>query len=223
MLVKLSHPINANDPGWPGNPTLKYEPFTSIIDGDVANTYKLELFNHFGTHFDAPNHFYDPGLKIAQLPPENFIYEHPLLLKIPLAYEQILMPSDLIPYYDQIQKADFLMIYSGLKSERKGNPNAYKNQGPAFGAEAAKYIMDHFNLKALAVDWISLASFLYPEQGKLAHQYLFGAFHNHYTCVIEDANFEDIIDRHVKRVYALPLLIDGVDSGPVTIIAECDA
>ena len=222
MFVKLSHNLSKNDPGWPGFPTYDYTPLTQISKGDVAYTYSITLFNHFGTHFDAPKHYNDEGLRITKLPLDTFIYEKPLLLEIKKSYEEFVTPSDLEPYADQLREADLLMIRSGFVSKRKEDPEGFAKRGPAFSADAAKYVMDNFKLKAIAVDWISLASYAYPDDGTLAHQYLFGKYHDHYTCIIEDACFEEIVGKKIKRVYAFPLMLEDVDSAQVTVIAEAE-
>jgi kynurenine formamidase len=220
MYVKLSHNLKVGGVGWPGNPKLSFTQQTSIKNGDIANTFDLHLFNHFGTHFDAPNHFWDPGLKIAQLPIETFVYEKPLLLEIPKDFAELVTSKDLIPYADKIAKADLLMIRSGNVTKRDSDPARFVNEGVGFSCDAAKYVMDNFKLKAIAMDWLSLASYTNTEDGNEAHRILFGKCHDHYTCAIEDCTFEPIRGKEVKKVFALPLIVEGVDSGPVTIIAE---
>ena len=223
MFVRLSHIMDGSAPGWPGSPTCQAEAIQTIADGAVSNTFQLSIFNHFGTHFDAPNHYNDPALKITELPLEYFVYDKPLLIDIPKSYEEFVLPSDLKPFEAEIKKSDFLMIRSGFTSKREEDPVNYAEHGPGLSAAGCKYIMDHFNLKAIAMDWISLASVPHTDDGTLAHQYLLGCFHDHFTCIIEDARFEDIVGKKLKRVYAFPLLVGmGVDSGPVTLIAETE-
>ena len=76
----LSHPLDTNDPGFPGEPTLTIQPATRIAEGDAYNSSIVHLFNHFGTHFDAPAHFNPHGRSIAELDISHFIYERPLLI-----------------------------------------------------------------------------------------------------------------------------------------------
>jgi len=223
MFVRLSHIMERDMPGWPGSPTCYKAEIQTIREGAVSNVYLLTVMNHFGTHFDAPNHYNDPAPKISELPLEYFVYDRPLLIDIKKSYEEFITPAELEPFYGQIKKADFLMIHSGFSHNRLDDPVNYAGHGPAIGAEACKYIMDNFNIKAVAMDWISLASVPYKDDGTLAHQYLLGCYHDHYTCIIEDCTFEGIVGKKIKRVYALPLLMGmGVDSGPVTVIAECE-
>ena len=115
-------------------------------------------------------------------------------------------------------------MHSGLTEDRVKRPDDFMNNCPAIGPEAAKYLMDNFRLKALMVDWLSIASPLYPDHAEKAHQYFLGLHHDHFTCLIEDEDFRGILGegKNVKRVYAIPLMLKGVDSSNVTVFAECE-
>src|SRR5690606_33580536 len=99
--------------------------------------------------------------------------------------------EDLEPFSEEIKEADLLMIRSGFSEIRKTDPDGYAAEGPGFTGDSCKYLMDEFpNLKGVAMDWISLASYTSIEEGILAHQYLLGMFHDHHMVIIEDLNFE---------------------------------
>lgn len=221
MFELLSYPLQHEAPGWPGLFKVAYEPLSLISAGEVANVYKITLCNHFGSHMDGPKHFNERGPRLAELPLERFIYDHPLLVDIPKSFNEMVMVHDLEPYYEQIKAADLLMIRSGFSQYRASDPEQYAHNGPSISAEACKYMMDHFaHLKAVALDWLSLASISDMENGVLAHQYLLGCHHDHYICIIEDCCFDKIRERTMKRVFSIPLFIEVVDSSPITLLAE---
>jgi arylformamidase len=221
MHKRISYNINDKAPGWPGNPIPQIEPYTLIFEGEVANQYQVTMPNHFGSHMDGPKHFNDQGPRLAEMPLETFIYDNPLLLDIPKSFHEMVTVQDLEPYESQIKKADLLMIRSGFSVNRTDDPKRYASEGPAISSEACKYMMDHFpQLKAVALDWISLASYAHLPDGILAHQYLLGSFHDHYICIIEDLNFAELEADQLRRVLSIPLFIDSIDSSPVTVIAE---
>ena len=83
MYVRLSYPLEAYVPAWPGTPQLQLEPLMQLSAGDVANTFLLHLHNHIGTHYDAPNHYIKDGLSISELPLEYFIFTCPLRVELP--------------------------------------------------------------------------------------------------------------------------------------------
>jgi kynurenine formamidase len=223
MYVRLSSIMDAKNPGWPKAFRCMASPIQTLQEGAINTSFIITLMNHFGTHFDAPNHYMESGLKISELPLDAFFYEKPLLLEIPKSFEEFVTAEDLKPHAEKLKNADFLMIRSGFRKLRETDPENYAARGPGVGSDAAKYIMDNFRLKAIAVDWISLASVPHTDDGDIAHYYLLGKYHEHYTCIIEDACFEGIVGKKVKRVTALPILVGmNVDSGPVTIVAEVE-
>lgn len=217
----LSYPLDVNDPGFPGEPTLTLETCTSTDNGDVYNSSKIHLFNHFGTHFDAPRHFNPQGVSIAQLPLDQFIYNKPLLLDIPKNTGEMIEPEDLQEYLASIQQADFLIIRTGLEKVRLQNPQEYAANGSAVSIQAAQYLIDNAaNLKAIGFDFISLASPAHPEHGVKAHQIMLGMFSENFICIIEDMQLAHINKTVLQRVFALPLRVKGIDSSQVTVLAE---
>lgn len=83
MYKTLSYEISKDAPGWPDCPKIKIEPVNSIMTGDFFNAYNVKLFNHFGSHMDAPKHFREDGLSICELDWDRFIYDNPVLIHIP--------------------------------------------------------------------------------------------------------------------------------------------
>ena len=171
MFKILSYPIKDGDPTWPGNPTCSLEPHTSIAKGDTANTATIHLFNHYGTHLDGPMHFNPNGISLDKVPVERFFYQKPLVIDVPKKAGEKILTEDLIPYKDQIAQADFLFLRTGFWKKRKSDPSVYENNGPAVGSAAATYLRENFpNLKAIGLDFVSLASYSDGKDGDLAHQ-----------------------------------------------------
>ena len=57
MRVFVSHLIRKGDPGWPGNPTVELNQYTSLENGDTANTYSFTLFIEDGHMAGLPSGF----------------------------------------------------------------------------------------------------------------------------------------------------------------------
>lgn len=221
MRKLLSYPMDEMSPGWPGNPKVKIKAYTNMSEGDVNNHFEVKFFNHFGSHMDGPKHFNNDGARIAELPVETFFYDRPLLIDLPKSYGELVTREDLEPYAEKMKDADLLMIRSGFSDKRKSDPEGYAGNGPGFTGDSCKYLMDEFpNLKGVAMDWISLASYTNIDEGILAHQYLLGMFHDDYMVIIEDLNFASLTNDTLESVIALPLLINGIDSAPCTVVAE---
>ena len=221
MYQILSYPIKKGQPTWPGNPAFSLEPHTSIAGGDTANTCTIHLFNHYGTHLDGPMHFYGKGITQYQVHFGQFFFHNPLLLDIPKEPGAKLMPEDLIPHREDVKDADLLLIRTGFSKYRREKPDLYENNGPAVSSRLARYLQDNMShLKALALDFVSLASYSDTKDGDLAHQIMLGMYHNRYICIIEDVNMEGLPSGFLKNAAAVPLIIEGIDSSPVTMWAE---
>lgn len=221
MYQLLSYPISRNQPTWPGNPTFSLEPHTSISQGSVANTCTIHLFNHYGTHLDGPRHFYDQGISLDQVPFEHFFFHKPLLVDIPKEPGEKISSQDIIPFRNEIEAADLLLIRTGFGTYRAEQPQVYEHNGPAVSSNAARYLQDHLShLKAIALDFVSLASYSDRTDGDLAHQIMLGMYDSHYICIIEDVNMKGLPAGFLNKAAAIPLVIEGIDSSPVTMWAE---
>lgn len=217
----LSHQLKVGDPGFPGEPTLTIEKSTRIADGDVYNSSILHLFNHFGTHFDAPAHFNPKGATISELSIDHFVYERPLLVDLPKGKGSLIEAADIAALLPQLEDADCLILRTGLEALRSAVPQEYAATGCAFSIDAAQYLLDHApQLKAVGFDFISLASPAHPEHGVKAHQILLGKFSSNYICIIEDMALAHLDGQRLRRVFAMPLRVVDADSGQVTILAE---
>lgn len=221
MYQLLSYPIKEGQPTWPGNPAFSLEPHTSIAKGSAANTCTIHLFNHYGTHLDGPLHFHGGGVSLDKLPLERFFFNHPLLLDIPRKPGEKIKPEDIIPYEQEIAGADLLMIRTGFWQYRCSQPTVYENNGPAISSSAARYLQDkQSHLKAIALDFVSLASYSDTEDGDLAHQIMLGMYDSHFICIIEDVDMKALPAGFLKKAAAVPLIMEGIDSSPVTMWAE---
>ncbi|MEB3103802.1 cyclase family protein [Ferviditalea candida] len=221
MIKVLSHPIRVGDPGWPNNPTFAFEPFTRIgKDGEPANTYMLHLFNHFSSHMDGPNHFNPKGIQLWEVPADRFVFRSPLLVDINRGKDELITVDDIRPYEKQLAESDALLIRTHFTRLRSVEPETYASYGPGISPELAEHLVKNFaNLKAIALDFISLAAYQHGPEGVLSHQWMLGNFVDNYILIIEDLNFEDVIQNDLQTVVALPLRIQDVDSAPCTVIA----
>lgn len=222
MYLRLSHTLNERDRAFPGSPTMKLTPFETIgVDQAACNTYRMEIFNHFGTHMDGPNHFVPDGKQLWELELDTFISHRPLMIDIPKGEGEAVFPEELMAYDEQIQQADMLFIRSGFEKMRKTDNLRYSSRGPCISARAAKLIIERWsNLKAVGMDWISLASPLQQEDGIRAHQIMLGLDGNPPVLIIEDISMEKVDAAKLEKVFVLPVFVEGVDSAPVTILAQ---
>lgn len=71
-VVDLTHSYDENFPTFDGKPGIIRE---KVVDfkKDGYNIYKLTIFEHTGTHIDAPLHFTESATSVADLAPENLV------------------------------------------------------------------------------------------------------------------------------------------------------
>lgn len=71
-VVDLTHAWDETFPTFDGLPGITYEPAVKFEDSGYQ-LWKLSIFEHSGTHIDAPLHFTADGTSVADLPVEQLI------------------------------------------------------------------------------------------------------------------------------------------------------
>ncbi|HOZ33799.1 MAG TPA: cyclase family protein [Tabrizicola sp.] len=71
-VVDLTHAYDGAFPTFDGNPGILYEPAVKF-EGNGYQLWKLTIYEHTGTHIDAPLHFSADGTSVADLAPEQLI------------------------------------------------------------------------------------------------------------------------------------------------------
>lgn len=223
MYIELSYHLEEDMPIYPGSPIEEIIPITRMKQGDPSNTTIFKHFLHNGTHVDAPFHFYDKGKTIEQIPIENFIYNNPLIIKKELKKSELLKLEDLRQFEPAIFHADILFFYTGY-GKKRNEPDLYTDDFPAISEEVAKFIRTELlNVKAVAIDVLSIESAIIgPKTDFKVHKTLLdGAlYHTRPVLIFEDVNIGLILDKDIKKIYAFPLRLTGLDGSPVNIVAE---
>ena len=223
MLIELSYKLHEEIPTYPGLPREKFDPHSRMANGDQANTTLITHFLHNGTHVDAPFHFYDSGATIDQIPIEDFVFERPLVIQKPLKKSELIQLEDLTSCGDEIKKADILFFYTGY-CDLRDDGKVYTDDFPAVSEGAARYIRTELlNVRAVAIDTLSVESAtLAPQNDFMVHKTFLdgGLFETRPLLLYEDVNVGKIVNEKVKRIYAFPLRLKGLDASPVTIVAE---
>lgn len=220
MIVRLSHRLNENQPNWPGAPGLTRRRNHTIDGGDIANTHVVEVYTHYGSHCDVPYHFLPNGRTLSELDVEDFTFDRPVLIDVPLTEDELLRPEHLEPHAERIAEADLLMIRSGFQQHRS-QVEHYQSRGPGFSDEAATFVRRvNPSLRGVAMDWLSVCALNHVDEGVGAHRTLLAEVDGTFTLIFEDVDLAALADHVPRRVFALPLFIDGLDGSPCTIIAE---
>ena len=214
--------MDEHQPNWPGAPGLTVRPRERIAAGDIANTNVIEIYSHYGTHVDVPWHFVDSGRTLSDLPADAWVFDRPALLDLPLAPDELIAGHHLRARSEEIRGHDLLLIGSGHERHRADH-EMYEHHGPGWSVDGARTLRAEFpEVRAVALDWLSLCAVQHVEEGIGAHRVLLADGDGTYVLIFEDVRISALAGRTPSRVYALPLLIGGLDGAPCTILAEVD-
>ncbi len=216
--IRISYDIDQEMPIFPGNPENRVEPQDSFEKGAQWNTFSITLFNHNGTHVDAPNHFDRTGRKIGDYQIEELIFKNPFIVDIPKKEAESITANDLFQLENR--DCDILLVRTGFYQKRE--QAVYVDNHPWLSPEAARSIRNDFTkLRAVGIDTVSIGSHRQPIESGEAHRILLqkGNFASDPLLLIEDLNL-GLISNPIKRIFVIPLFINGVDGTPCTVFVE---
>jgi len=212
----LSYPLADKNPGYGTMEAgIKINRLRDIERGDNCNVAEVCFENHWGTHVDAPNHFFGFGKKICDYPADTWIFEKPQIVECIVQPGQFIIPEDVV---DRIDKStDLLIIKTGWTKLRGTKDYSFNN--PALAPELGVALREKFpNVRAVAVEPTSISSMSDRERGRAAHRaFLDPSSAGEPLLLIEGIKLPDDAVGLIK-VIAVPLIINNVDSAPVTIV-----
>ncbi len=217
MYILLSHKLSLRSPLFPGTPPLQIRPLKQTSKGDSSNSYVMEMATHLGTHVDSPNHFDEHGKPIASFAIEDLIFQRPVMISLPKREDELIQKDELEKNEKQISRADFLLVKTEFQKLRDSSPEKYASDNPGFSADAAKYLRGAYSgLRGLGFDFISLSSNRNRSEGREAHKALLVGRD---FFIVEDMDLS-LATPEIKRLFVVPLFVEGVDGTPCTVVAE---
>lgn len=163
-VVDLTHAYDDKFPTFDGNPGIIYEPAVEF-DKSGYQLWKISIFEHTGTHIDAPLHFSKDGKGVDELSPDNLIA--PLCIiditeKAKAEANATLDPEDIeawIKANGEIPAGACVAMRSGWASkvetpEFRNTPDG-KFAFPGF-SKAATDLLATMNVASIGVDTLSL-------------------------------------------------------------------
>jgi arylformamidase len=214
-VIYLSFPLRSDAPTPPAIPPIELSPFLTIKD-DGANVTRMSMTSHTGSHLDTPNHVIPGGLTLTELEPSDFIFDRPAVIDLPLADAEVVLPAHLEPFVKHSRNADFLLFRFGYAGVRREDKQRFSEKSPGFGVESARFLREQFPaMRGMGMDVPSLSCIEYLDDTMAAHHELLGGEGRRFI-VVEDMNLEHDLDG-LEKVIVSPLLVEGIDGGPVTV------
>ena len=214
QYIYLSYFLDENTPLYGGEKGIKMVSDRAINKGHTANTKRVTLNNHSGTHIDFPNHFFDDG-KVAQDYEASFwVFNHVHLLNKAAAADELIVLKD-----DELQsipaETELLIFKTGFYAFR--NQDQYWSNNPGISPEVADLLRKQCpQIRAIGMDFISLTSYQNREIGRTSHREFLGKSS---ILLIEDMDLHNLT-KSPQQVIGLPLMLANTDGAPIAIIAK---
>lgn len=206
-LVDLSLDI------YDGAPTFEPDPTTSIVahlgvDDLGYNITRMCMSSHFGTHLDAPFHFFDDGGTVEGLDPRlGFGPASVIDLRYKKKLEEIGI-EELEPHAARITPGSRIILHTGWDREYP-QPHYFSDQ-PYLGLEACQWLVDR-QVATVAMDMPTV----FPGEYVKAHHILLSAN----VLIVEGLAHLDRLTSGQVILIALPLRLRGRDGSPCRAMA----
>ncbi len=218
--IYLSFPISEGMPVYGGRAKMGLKATRAISKGDSVNAYRFSMESHWGTHIDAPRHFFNNGKSIKDYPPCTWVFKSPQVINLSLK------PSEIVKVGKWIKKIkpsnDIIVFRSGWSRFRKDKKYIYQN--PGMHPEIGTCLREAYpNVRAVGIDWISVSSGKDKPLGREAHRaFLDPEGKGNPLLVIEDMRLPVKLPGF-ESIFILPFVVLGIDSAPCTVLgAHCD-
>lgn len=165
-VVSLSHVLTPESPVWPGNDPFMIESVVTIEeDGFYGN--RLTVWEHTGTHVDAPAHFFADGATADLIDPRALIAPLAVIditAKADADDDASVAVDDILAWeaeYGELPAGAFVAFTSGWDA-RFDDPEAFVNldtQGvmhfPGFSPDAATFLVEERSIVGIGSDTLS--------------------------------------------------------------------
>lgn len=213
----LSHEYSERIPLFGEEGKFVVSQLKSTASGDSSNSFSAEIQSHWGTHIDAPLHFFTNGQNITSYSAGHFVFVSPQVIQVALKPSEILSIPDVAVKIHR--DSDLLLLKSGW-GEFRSQPKYYR-ENPGINPDFARQLRSHCpTLRAVGIDWLSISAFQHRELGREAHRAFLNPDQSNPILLIEDMDMQPDLTE-LRRVIVAPLRIGAFDSAPCTVIGEC--
>lgn len=193
--------LNKESAEWPGDTPFQFQISWSKKQSGSVNVGQITTSTHIGTHIDAPFHFDNEGLKVHELPLENYMLDA-IVVDVGGHSE---VSREMLRNI-QIGSAKAVLFKTTAWHNRSVFPEAI----PLFNVNVVDW-MSEKNIVLFGVDLPSVDAITSKE---LPMHHALGAAGRY---ILEGIVLENI-QEGIYKLIALPLKIEGADGSPVRAV-----
>ena len=188
--------------------------------GSSCTSYWVGLENHWGTHIDAPKHFFPSGKKVSDYPADFWIFHSPQVISVEVKASELIYPEHLQGKI--LEGTDCLLLHTGFGRLR--DQKEYCIANPGVHSSVGVYLRKNYpHIRVIGFDFISLSSFQNRDEGRKSHRaFLDPEGENHPILILEDVNLQDLHGQ-LSELYIFPLRIEAWDSASCTVIGRVES
>lgn len=171
---------------------------------------EVKMGSHVGTHVEFPYHHLKNGKSAADYPLERLVGEAVLLDFSHKKKDETISRQDVIAAGADMRKGDIVFIRTDMHKLWK-TPRAHDR--PVLSIEATRYLVEEIGIHCIGTDATGLE--VRGRDDQPVHEILF----SHDVAMVESLTNLDRLRAKRFRVIMLPLMIEGLDSCPVRVVA----
>lgn len=165
-LIDISVTIKSGMVHWPGDPAIRISSNHSIRSGDAANTSRIDMGSHTGTHMDSPYHFIQQGNGIDRMPLDATVGKARV---IEIHDRESIGPRELKQH--SIQRGERI-LFKTMNSSQPWEHKLFVKNFISLSVEAARFLAAR-HIKMVGIDYLSVGE--NGEGGALTHKILLRA------------------------------------------------
>jgi arylformamidase len=201
-LLDVTVPIRPGMVIFEGDPDVNLSLAASIDRGDIANTTRIDMGAHTGTHVDAPVHFIPGGAGVDSFALDTLI--GPAVVVDARGATGLIEPGDLAGVPEGAERVLFLTTNSALWER-----DSFSTDFVAIAPEAATALAGA-GVKLVGIDYLSVGKFGHPGP---THRALLEAG----VVIIEGLDLRGV-EPGEYHLTCLPLRLEGRDGAPARVV-----
>jgi arylformamidase len=213
-LVELSHRLLPGQEEFPlAIKTFNTDEVMHRIERRADIWYILQeitMGSHVGTHVEFPYHHLKTGKSAADYPLERLIGDAVVLDFSHKCKDEEITRSEIERCGVEVRKGDIAFVRTDM-DKRWRTPQAHDR--PVLSIEATKYLVEEVGIHCIGTDATGLE--VRGRNDQPVHEILF----THDVAMVESLTRLDTLTSDRFTVFILPLMVEGLDSCPVRVVA----